>query len=168
MADAERYENEVPSTYSPSTDTRTFTDTYHVHTTQTTTYSTPANKDGRYKEWTFNGTTVSDTAKIIAYIDPAHALSTIWAEASVIAFNGTMNRYYHGHEANIFKVTASGTPSMNGTDTNSILNGTNGTFSIAWGVNGTTGRINLTATGPASVNLYWKGHIRYLYGTTSN
>lgn len=54
------------------------------------------------------------------------------------------------------------------TDTNTILNGTNGTFTLAWGVNGTTGHINLTATGPDAVDCYWKGHIKYLIGTTTN
>jgi len=183
MADAARGERELESTYTPSSGARSFSDTgtwtvaalsvtgattVGGQLTETTTTAAPTSIDSRCFEYSWNGTTNSSLAKILTYIDPAHAASIFYVTTRVIAFNGTMDRYWNGQEANIFQVTANGTPTMNGTDTNMWLNGTNGTFTLAYGVNGTTGRINIICTGPASLACKWKGVTSYLRGTTSN
>lgn len=162
MADPTRYENEVGSSWNPSTSTRTFQSEKWIMPELTTSATAPLNQDSVYYEYNWNGTSVINTAKALGSYTCAAGYSYHFC-STVACFNGTGNVYAYFPGLTYFgRVNATGALVINGTAV-TTANGTgrlNGTFTCTFAVNGTTKVISHTCTGPATAGgaFKWYGH----------
>jgi hypothetical protein len=161
MADATRTERELESTWAPGTSVRTMTSTEKwVVPEQVTNATTPSNFDSRYFIYTWNGTSVINTAKALGSYT-CTAGYTYKFKSDVCAVNGTGQKYAYFSKTYFCRVNATGTLVINGTAT-ALSNGTqrsNGTFTMVHAVNGTTKVLSHTCTGPATAggSFFWYG-----------
>jgi hypothetical protein len=154
MADAERTERELETTWTPSSSTRTMTSSeIWVLPEIKTSATTPLNLDSVYYEYNWNGTSVINTAKALGTYTCAAGYSYFF-HSRVFCSNSTGNVYaYFPGITYTGRVNATGALVINGTQ-NQLANGTgrkNGTFTCTFGiVNSTAMTIAHTCTGPAT------------------
>jgi hypothetical protein len=153
MTDATRYEREIGSTWNPSTGTRTLATGEKLILPEITTSATePMNIDSLYYQYTWNGTSVINTAKSLGSYTCAAGYSYFFL-SRIFCSNSTGNVYaYFPGISYTGRVNATGALFINGTQ-NQAMNGTgrkNGTFTCTYLINATTKVITHVCTGPVT------------------
>ena len=151
MADATRYEREIGSTWNPSTGTRTVaTGEKFILPEITTSATEPMNLDSVYYRYTWNGTSVINTAKALGSYTCAAGYSYMFRSmVGVLNASGAKYGFFPGLTY-FGRVNATGSLVINGTACVNATGRLNGTFTCTFAVNGTTKVLSHTCTGPAT------------------